>query len=420
VVILLFTNLFPNPDDPNHGIFVYRRAKQLCESHSHSVHVVAPVPYFPGWMPIPNRLRSLPRVSNWLKMSRIPAHEQQGNITVYHPRYFMVPTFSAPVHGFLMFVGAIFLILRLHARLRFDCVDAHFVYPDGFAAVLIGRILRLPVVVTAHGTDLNFYAKSLPLRPLIRWTLNNAERVICVSMALKRIVLTLKIPSKKVVVIPNGVDLDSFRPSDKKEARLGLGVPLDASVVLAVGRLIPTKGHEFLIDAAVRLRLRLPKLRLFIIGTGSLEEILRRKVLALGLERHVFLIGAVHNEELFRWYGAADVTCQASSQEGFPCSLLESLACGTPVVATAVGGTPELLNCQDLGVLVAQDVLSIAEGLERIFQTKWTRIALTHHVCSFTWKQAAVEIDEILSCSIKPNRNAVYVDAREAMQPMHS
>jgi teichuronic acid biosynthesis glycosyltransferase TuaC len=418
VVILLFTNLFPNSDDPNHGIFVYRRAKQLCESRAHLVHVVAPVPYFPGWLPIPSKVRSVPRVSNWLKMSRIPAHEQRGGIAVYHPRYFMVPTLFAPVHGFLMFLGAILLILRLHARLRFDCVDAHFVYPDGFAAVLIGKILRLPVVVTAHGTDLNLYAQSPLLRLLIRWTLDNAERIICVSMALKSIVLCLKIPNKKVVVIPNGVDLDSFRPTDKKEARLVLGMPLDANVVLAVGRLIPTKGHELLINAAVRLHLKFPKLKLFIIGTGSLEETLRRQILTLGLERHVFLMGAVRNEELFRWYSAADVTCQASFQEGFPCALLESLACGTPVVATAVGGTPELLNCQDLGVLVKQDVLSISEGLERMLQTKWIRTALAQHVRSFTWEQAAAEIDEILACSIKLNRNGIHVEDSEAMQLM--
>src|SRR5207253_752430 len=141
VVILLFTNLFPNSEDPNYGIFVYRRAQQLQDSLAHSVYVVAPVPYFPKWLSIPNRVRSLPRVSHWLKMSRIPWKEQWGSITVYHPRYFLVPALSAPFHGFLMFLGSLLLIVRLHKLLRFDCVDAHFVYPDGFAAVLLGKLL---------------------------------------------------------------------------------------------------------------------------------------------------------------------------------------------------------------------------------------------------------------------------------------
>jgi teichuronic acid biosynthesis glycosyltransferase TuaC len=415
VVILQFTNLFPNSDDPNYGIFVYRRAKQLCESLAHSVFVIAPVPYFPSWLPIPRKVRSLPRISHWLKMNRIPAKERLGGITVYHPRYFMVPAISKPFHGFLIFLGTILLVLRLHARLRFDCIDAHFVYPDGFAAVLIGRLLRLPVVVTAHGTDLNRYAQVSFLRPLIRWTLDRAERVICVSMALKSIVLLLNIPNNKVVVIPNGVDLNCFRPTDKTEARLILGVPVDAKVILAVGQLISTKGHELLIHSVARLCLKFPKLRLFIIGEGSLRESLQRKVSALGLERHVSLMGAVKNEELFQWYGAADVTCQASSREGFPCVLLESLACGTPVVATAVGGTSEIINSQDLGQLVQQDVFSISEGLERVLQISWNRIAVARHARSLTWGQTAVEIEEILAHSIKLNGHGIQVEDIETM-----
>jgi hypothetical protein len=141
VVILIFTNLFPNSEDPNYGVFVYRRAQQLCVGLAHSAHVVAPVPYFPKWLPIPARLRALPCVARWLQASRIPAQERWNDINVYHPRYFMLPMISAPFHGFLMFLGTILLVLRLHARLRFDCVDAHFVYPDGFAAVLIAKLL---------------------------------------------------------------------------------------------------------------------------------------------------------------------------------------------------------------------------------------------------------------------------------------
>ena len=411
MVILLFTNLFPNSEDPNYGIFVYRRAKQLCESFAHSIHVVAPVPYFPNWLPVPSRVRSIPRIARWLKMSRIPVKERWGGITVYHPRYFMVPMFSAPFHGFLMFLGTIVLILQLHKRLRFECVDAHFVYPDGFAAVLIGGLLRLPVVVTGHGTDLNLYAQFWLRRLLIGWTLHRAKHVICVSMALKSIVLGLNIPENKVVVIPNGVDLNCFRPTDKTEARLMLGVPLDAEVVLTVGQLIPRKGHQFLIHAVMRLCSKFPKLMLFIIGEGSLGESLQRKVSDLGLERYVSLIGAVKNEELFRWYSAADVTCLTSSREGFPCALLESLACGTPVVATAVGGTPELINSRDLGVLVQQDVLSISEGLERALQINWIPTALAQHVRSFTWDQAALEIEKILASSQE-------AESQETTQPM--
>lgn len=420
MVILLFTNLFPNSRDPNYGIFVYRRARQLRESLAHAVSVVAPVPYFPNWLPIPGRLRSHPRIARWLNMSRIPAKEQWGGITVYHPRYFVLPALSAPFHGLLMFLGTVLLVLRLHARLRFDCIDAHFIYPDGFAAVLLGKLLRLPVVVTAHGTDLNVYARRLLLRPLIRWTLKGTQRVICVSIALKNIVLSLKIPADKVVVIPNGVDLDCFHPVDKSNARLVLGMPLDAEVVLAVGQLISRKGHHFLIQAVAHLRAKFPHLHLFIIGEGSSEKSIQRRISALGLEKQISVIGAVKNDELCRWYSAADVTCLASSREGFPCVLLESLACGTPVVATAIEGTSELVNSLDVGLLVQQDPVSLSEGLERALQINWVKTVLASHVSSFTWQQTAAAIAEILACSIRSRQDAVPGEAHEAAKPLHS
>jgi teichuronic acid biosynthesis glycosyltransferase TuaC len=401
LVILVFTNLFPNVEDPNYGIFVYRRARQLCDGFGHSVHVVAPVPYFPKWLPIPARLRALPCVRRWLQASRIPHQERCNHINVYHPRYFMLPRISAPLHGLLMFLGAILLVLKLHARIRFDCVDAHFVYPDGFAAVLIAKLLRLPVMVTAHGSDLTNYPQFLILRPLIRWTLHHADRVICVCLALQRVALQLAVPNDKVLVIPNGVDLGSFRGVNKVDARRTLGILPHADVVLSVAQLNPKKGHMVLIRAVPHLRRKFPKLQLFIVGEGDLGQTLQREVSALGLERHVFLQGAVRNEELFRWYSAADVTCLTSSREGLSCVLLESLACGTPVVATAVGGTPELINSRGLGVLVQQDVFSISRGLEQALQSTWNPDVLTGHVRHYTWEQSAVSIQEVLTALVK-------------------
>jgi glycosyltransferase involved in cell wall biosynthesis len=403
VDILLFTNLFPNSEDPNYGIFVYRRAHELQKIFGHSVRVVAPVPYFPKWLHIPARLRAMPRIARWLQMSRIPDRERLHGIDVHHPRYFVLPNVSVALHGFLMFLGAISTVARLHRRRRFDCLDAHFVYPDGLAAILIGKSLRLPVVITAHGTDLNHYPKFPLLRPLLRWTLQSADRVICVSTPLKQIALSLKVPNDRIVVIPNGIDLKLFYPADKAESRLRLGIVARAKVILAVAQLIPRKGHISLIQAVACLRKKLPDIdvQLFIVGEGDLSEILRKEILALVLERHVFLKGPVKNEELFRWYSAADVTCLPSSGEGLPCALLESLACGTPVVATGVGGVPELINSSDLGILVKQDISSISSGLERALETTWDRGALARHVGRYTWAETAVEIEKGLAYAVK-------------------
>jgi glycosyltransferase involved in cell wall biosynthesis len=216
--------------------------------------------------------------------------------------------------------------------------------------------------------------------------------------------LQLNVPSFRIVVIPNGVDLRFFHPVDKTEARLVLGLPLHSKVVLAVAQLIPRKGHHLLIQAVARLCRKFPKLRLLIVGDGDLGQTLRREVVALGLERHIFLEGAVKNEELFRWYSAADVTCLPSSREGLSCALLESLACGTPVVATAVGGTPELINSHDVGVLVQEDVSSISRGLERALQKKWDPKELTRHARRYMWEQSAVEIEAVLVRLVELNQ----------------
>lgn len=400
MVILLFTNLFPTGEDPTYGIFVYRRALQLQKFHAHSIHVIAPVPYFPKWLAIPKRFHSYTRISRWIRMSRVPREERWGTFTVHHPRYFILPWISAPLHGLLMFLGSIRCALRLHRRARFDCIDAHFVYPDGFCAALIGKLLQLPVVVTAHGSDINLYAYRRFLRPLIRWTLHQAKRVICVSSTLRTIVLSLKICRDKVEVIPNGVDLDCFHPVDKDEARSALGLPAGCQMVLCVGQLILRKGHRVFIDAISRLHAQFPGIRAFIIGEGALRKSLEKQVSAMGLEQHVTFTGMVKNEELFRWYSAADVNCLASSREGFPCVLLESLACGTPVVATNIEGTRELVTSEDLGLLVEQDALAIADGLSNALQRRWSQFALAEYVRCLTWAQNGQAINEVLLSSV--------------------
>ena len=120
----------------------------------------------------------------------------------------------------------------------------------------------------------------------------------------------------------------------------------------------------------------------------------------MGLEQHVTFTGMVKNEELFRWYSAADVNCLASSREGFPCVLLESLACGTPVVATNIEGTRELVTSEDLGLLVEQDALAIADGLSNALQRRWSQFALAEYVRWSYLAQNGQAINEVLLSSV--------------------
>jgi glycosyltransferase involved in cell wall biosynthesis len=326
-------------------------------------------------------------------------------IEVYHPRYFLLPKISMPFHGLLMFAGSISIARRLHEKARFDCIDAHYVYPDGFAAVLLGRYLGIPVVVSARGTDISLFP-SLPLiRPMIRWTLWQATGIVAVSQALRDAMEDLGATADKIVTIGNGIDLKRFHPMDRSRARQKLGIPEEAEVILSVGNLVPVKGHACLIPAISQMARLHPKIRLYIAGEGYLRARLEGLALAEGVHERVFFVGRRPNEEMKYWYSAADVSCLASSREGWANVLLESLACGTPLVATRVWGTPEVIVSDELGVLVEQSIESLAQGLELALQKQWNREALVRHAAARTWDVVAQDVERFLEACIGPGHN---------------
>jgi glycosyltransferase involved in cell wall biosynthesis len=383
--ILTFTSLFPNKVQPLHGLFVFQRARHLAR-RGHWVQVLAPVPYAPRWAPL----------ARYRAIARVPWREELDELDVYHPRYPFFPRISMPAHGWLMYRGSFRLAERLHEKHRFDCLDAHYVYPDGFAAVCLGRQLGLPVIVSARGTDINLFPSFRLIRPQIRWTLQQAAGVISVSVALKQEMVRLGMPEGKARAIGNGIDLERFEPVARRDARRRLGMSEDAKIVVSIGALIPEKGHQVLISAVAELLPRIPALWLYIVGDGAYRRKLQALAAARGVADRVCLVGARPNEGLKDWYSAADVSCLASAREGWPNVLLESLACGTPVVATRVGGAAEVIVSAELGVLVEQSVSAIAQGLERALAQPWDRDHLVQYARSRTWDVVAREIEEFL------------------------
>jgi len=388
--VLSFTSLFPNAAQPLLGLFVQQRVVHFAKRPGNIVRVIAPVPYFPSWLP----------VSKWRKIGRIPKQEEIAGLNVYHPRYPLLPKISMPLQAFSMAAASFALIRRLHRETSFECIDAHYVYPDGFAAVLLGQRLGVPVVVSARGTDMNLFPSFRLIHPMIRWTLENAAGTIGVCEALRSAMIDLGAEKSKSTVIGNGIDLERFKPVEQKAARHRLGIPADSHVIVSVGALIPRKGYHFLIPAVAEISLRFPKLRLYIVGEGES----RAKLLALAREEsiadRVSFVGSKPNEELKYWYSAADVSCLASSREGWANVLLESMACGTPVVATRVWGSPEVIVSPELGVLVEQDKQSIAEGLDRALQKPWSRQTLIGYAESRTWEVVAQEVETFLEMRV--------------------
>jgi glycosyltransferase involved in cell wall biosynthesis len=297
-----------------------------------------------------------------------------------------------PLHARLMALGSMSVVRRLHAVEPFDLIDAHFVYPDGAAALLVGKALGIPTVVSARGSDIHFHPRFRFVRPQIRKTLLGAAGRIAVCDALRDEMLRIAGAALDVRVIGNGVDLQRFFPLGQSEARQSLRIPANERVLLCVASLVPVKGHEVLLRAFQRVRTAIPESRLYLIGEGVLRSSLEDLAASLGLRDRVRFVGSCPNTHLRAWYSAADVTVLASSREGWPNVVLESLACGTPVVATRVWGTPEILRSPELGLLVEQTPEGLAEGLQAALSTKWDAAKLISCARQRDWSVVASEL----------------------------
>ena len=391
--VLVFASLYPNNICPQNGVFVKERMTQFARQSGCDVQVIAPVPYFP---PL--------KISSRWRFSQVQWHEVIEGLEVYHPRYAMIPKVGMALQGWLMFLSLLPTVKRLQRSFDFDVIDAHYVYPDGFAAVLLGHWLGKPVIVSARGSDINLF-KDFPLiRRFLRYTLTKANGVIAVSQALKDAACSLGVSAEKVTVIPNGVDTLKFFPLPQAEARKRLGLP-NRRVILSVGRLCQNKGFDMLIRAFKMLLEKgyEPGLSLVLIGEGAFRKPLEEMIASARLQDHIQLIGEVPHAELALWYSAADVFCLASGREGWPNVLLESLACGTPVVATAVGGIPEILCSDAIGLLTERNERDIAEKLSLALHKPWRFDILIHYAQTYTWNQVALSVFEVLT-SVLPDR----------------
>jgi teichuronic acid biosynthesis glycosyltransferase TuaC len=391
VKVLTYTSLFPNASQTELGVFIYQRMNHFASRENNQVIVIAPIPYAPSWL-------SSPR---WKKWKGIPPVEERGDLTVYHPAYPMLPFVSLPVQALFMFLGSFRLVSKLHQEHKFDLIDAHFVYPDGFAGILLGKLLKIPVVLSARGTDINLYPTFRLIRPQIRYSLQQAAGGIAVCKALADVMVSLSGPGHDVQVIGNGVDTTRFFPLPQEEARKELNLPAGGPLAVAVGALIPRKGYHFLIPAFAQIREQFPDFRLHILGEGESRGELQKTIETLGLTEHVFLHGNCPNARLRYWYSASDISCLVSSREGWPNVLLESLACGTPVVATGLWGTPEVITSPDLGIMVDQNVPSIAAGLKSAFECKWDRHKIAADAAARDWNVVARELETYLQSVLK-------------------
>ncbi len=338
--LLTFSTLFPNTEKQNHGIFVETRLRYLIASGKVQSRVVAPVPWFPS---------SDPRFGRYASYAKVPAEEARSGIKVTHPRYVLPPKVGMTLAPFLLARAVKPAIQRIiDEGYDFELIDAHYFYPDGVAAVMLGRYFNKPVVITARGTDINLIPKYLLPRKLILWAARHAQGMITVCNALKEEMVQLGIDASRITPLRNGVDLQRFQPLDRAAVRASLG--LTQFTLLSVGLLEPRKAHDLVISALPAIA----DAELLIAGSGPERSRLEELAHNLKVADRVKFLGALPQTELKNYYGAADALVLASSREGWANVLLESMACGTPVVASNVWGTPEVVAAPEAGVLMAE------------------------------------------------------------------
>jgi glycosyltransferase involved in cell wall biosynthesis len=371
VRILTFSTLYPNSAQPGHGVFVETQLRQMLQAGEHESVVMAPVPWFPSehaWF------------GRYSVYARVPREEERHGIRVLHPRYLVLPKIGMTLAPFLLARSALPAMRRLLERFPFDVIDAHYFYPDGVAAVMLGMRLGKPVVISALGTDVNVIPSYRWPRQMILWAARHAGGMITVARALKDRLVALGVPDTRIEVLRNGVDLRLFRPVDRDEWRGKLG--FTGTTLLSVGNLVTHKGH----DLAIRALSLLPGMRLVIVGNGPERENLAALAQDLRLADRVTFAPVMPQEKLRHYFGAADALVLASSREGWANVLLESMACGTPVIASRVGGTPEVITAPEAGVLMAQRTpQALADAARRLFAKYPDRAATRRYAEAYSW-----------------------------------
>lgn len=388
--VLSLSSLFPNAIQPAHGIFLEHRLKHLAAYDGVDVTVIAPVPWFPS---------AHPAFGRYAVYSRVPEQDQRSGLHVLHPRFPAIPKLSAHGAGLLMALAVAPTIAALIKRgIRFDVVDGYYLYPDGVACALLAQWFNLPHVLTAFGSDVTQIPRARLPRLQVLWAARRAKGLTAVCDALRVELEALGVERSRVQVILHGVDLALFDVPQKQEreaTRQQLG--LQGTTLLSVGSLIPRKGHGIAISA---LR-DLPGVKLLIVGVGPLEQALRSQVRAQSLSERVTFLGELSQDRLAAVMGAADALVLCSDREGIANVLMEAMACGTPVVATPVWGTPEVVSMPEAGILMRdRSPEALAEGVRAILAKPPHRASTRNHATRFTWSATAAQHAAVLHKAI--------------------
>lgn len=392
--LIVFSSLFPSSAQPTAGLFIrermFRVGKRL------PLVVVSPRPWFPGqglirrfrphYRPMPARL------------------ETQAGFEVHFPRFLAIPGLFRGLDSLSMALASYLTLRRLKAR-GHNLIDAHFAYPDGHAALKLGRWLNLPVTVTLRGTEVP-QSRNPVLVPKLKEVFRDADKVIAVSDSLRRLALSLGLSEERGQVVGNGVDADKFAPVSRREARARYSLPENAKILITVGGLVERKGFHRVIACLPDLLKNHPDLHYLVVGgpcpEGDMSQALKEQVMALGLTDRVRFLGAIRPDELKWSLSAADVFVLSTRNEGWANVILEAMACGLPVVASDVGGNSEVVCRPELGEIVPfDDQAALTRALDQALAHPWDKQEIRTYAESNSWRHRVDSLTNIFDQTLK-------------------
>lgn len=378
--VLFYSSIFPRPWNRTRGIYCLHACRAL-KQLGHEVRVVSPQ----SWLERPSRGKRMPELDE---------------LKVEFPRYVYPPRILQSAYDRFMALSSRRAMGRVMAEFRPESILSYWVHPDGAVAARYARAARIPSAVIVGGSDVLVLARNPGRRrdSVVR-ALEQTDAIITVGRDLARAVEALGIPSRKVHVVYQGVDATIFSPGSMKEARRRLGIAEAGPVLVSIGSLVPIKGIDVLLKAMARLVRDRPSLRLYLVGEGSSRRDLEAQAAQLGLGSAVRFAGKVDQVDLPDWYRAADLTVLASRSEGIPNVLRESLACGTPFVATRVGGVYEIAEGTENRLVPPEDEVALADGIA----ASLAEPKAAGGGGAMSWEQSTAQIVEILAaCSRAP------------------
>jgi len=377
--ILVLSSLFPSNAAPGNGLFIRERMFRVAK-HVNLI-VVSPVPWFPGqW---------LLRIFKKNYRPQPEKMEIQQGITVYYPRFLAFPGILRNLDATMIYHCTFPLIKRLKRECNIEIIDSHFTYPDGLAATWLANKLGLKSTITLRGTEIP-HSKLPKKRMQLLQAWRQADKLFSVSDSLRQHAIALGADETKFKVIGNGIDTEKFKPIVKTEAKKSLNIDPDTKVLITVGGLVERKGFHRVIECLPDLLKQHPKLLYLIVGGSNAEGNYKPQIChlaeKLSVTDHIRFLGSLKPEELSLPLSAADAFILSSSNEGWANVILEAMACGTPVIASDVGGNAEVVNSDELGYIVPfGDHQKLLQAIQKALLKNWSIATLTQYAQDNHW-----------------------------------